>query len=107
MVPRRWVNFQCRGVLLICITVWQGPSALAVGTGRGCLDIFTLVYHFSFLSPSPLETAQYRLKYCLKGPVSPKQSIIQSIQCRHYNKKLGAIPHEKILPTGTAMGPLI
>ena len=48
-----------------------------VGAGAGCLDIFTLVYHFSFLSPSLWETAQYRLnqyrlKYCLKGPVSPK-----------------------------------
>ena len=62
---------QCRGVLLIWITVRQGPTALAVGAG--CLEIFTLVYHFSFLSPSFWETARYRLKYCLKGPLSPKQ----------------------------------
>ena len=34
-----WVNFQCRGVLLIWITVGQGPTALAVGAGEGCLDI--------------------------------------------------------------------
>ena len=26
-----WVNFQCRGVLLIWIRVGQGPTALAVG----------------------------------------------------------------------------
>ena len=26
------------------ITVGQGPIALAVGAGRGCLDIFTLIY---------------------------------------------------------------
>ena len=39
-----------------------------IGAGGGCLDIFTLIYHFSFLSPSPWETARYRLKYCLKGP---------------------------------------
>ena len=26
--------------------------ALAVGTGRGCLDIFSLIYLFSCLSPS-------------------------------------------------------
>ena len=32
--------------------VGQGPTALAVGAGGGCLDIFSLVYHFSFLSPS-------------------------------------------------------
>ena len=68
-----WVNFQCRGVLLIWIRVGQGPTALAVGAGGGCLDIFSLVYHFSFLSPSLWETARYRLKYCLKGPLSPKQ----------------------------------
>ena len=73
VVQRYWVNFQCRGVLLIWITVEQGPTALAVGAGGGCLDIFTLVYHFSFLSPSLWETARYRLKYCLKGPLSPKQ----------------------------------
>ena len=63
-----WVNFQCRGVLLIWVRVGQGPTALAVGAGGGCLDIFTLVYHFSILSPSLWETARYRLKYCLKGP---------------------------------------
>ena len=46
---------------------------LAVGAGGGCLDIFYLIFHFSLLSPSLLETARYRLKYCLKGPLSPKQ----------------------------------
>ena len=77
MVRRCWVNFQCRGVLLIWITVGQGPIVLAVGAGGGCLDIFSLMYHFSFLSPSLWETAQYRLKYCLKGPLSPKQPTNQ------------------------------
>ena len=77
MVRRCWVNFQCRGVLLIWITVGQGPTALAVSAGGGCLDIFTLIYHFSFLSPSLWETARYRLKYCLKGPLSPKQPTNQ------------------------------
>ena len=42
MVRRCWVNFQCRGVLLISIIVGQGPIALAVGAGGGCLDIFLL-----------------------------------------------------------------
>ena len=41
-----WVNFQCRGVLLI--RVGQGPTALAVGAGGGCLDIFSLIYPSSF-----------------------------------------------------------
>ena len=41
-------------------TIWmivgQGPIALAVGAGGGCLDIFTLLYPFS-LSTSLWETA--------------------------------------------------
>ena len=71
-----WVSFQCRGVLLIWIMVGQGPSALAVGAGGGCLDIF---FHSSIISLFflPLwETARYRpyrLKYCLKAPLNPKQ----------------------------------
>ena len=72
MVRWCWVNFQCRGVLLIWIRVGQWPTALAVGAGGGCLDIFSLVYCFSSLSPSLWETARYRLKYCLKGPLNPK-----------------------------------
>ena len=73
-----WVNFQCRGVLLIWIIVGQGPIALAIGAGGGCLDIFSLIYHFSFLSPSLWETARYRLKYCLKGPLNPEQPTNQT-----------------------------
>ena len=60
------------------ITVGQGPAALAVGEGGGCLDIFTLIYHFSPLSPSLWETARYRLKYCLKEPLKPKQPTNRS-----------------------------
>ena len=62
-------------------TIWmivgQGPTALAVGAGRGCLDIFTLIYLVSPLFPSLWETARYRLKYCLKGPLNPKQPTNQ------------------------------
>ena len=78
-------------------TVWmiigQGPPALAVGAGGGCLDIFTLIsylwettrYRLKYClkgslsqkqptnRPSPWETARYRLKYCLKGSLSQKQ----------------------------------
>ena len=61
----------------IWIIVGQGPTALAVGAGGGCLDIFTLIYPFSPLSPSLWETARYRLKYCLKGPLNPKQPTNQ------------------------------
>ena len=62
----------------IWITVGQGPTALAVGAGGGCLDIFTLIYPFFLLSPSLRETARYRMKYCLKGPLSPKTTNNQS-----------------------------
>ena len=51
-------------------TVWmiggQGPIALAVGAGGGCLEFFTFRYLFSPLSHSLWETVRYRLKYCLK-----------------------------------------
>ena len=78
MVRWCWVNFQCPGVLLIWIRVGQGSTALAVGAGESCLDIFTLIYHFSFLSTSLWETARQRLNYCLKGLLSPKQPTIKS-----------------------------
>ena len=62
----------------------QWLIALAVGAGRGCLDIFSLICLFSFLSPSLWETARYRLKYCLKGPLNPKQPTNQSsVACRN------------------------
>ena len=51
MVRKRWVNFQCRGVLLIWIIVGQGPIALAVGAGGGCLDIFSLFIFSLFFLP--------------------------------------------------------
>ena len=57
----------------IWITIGQGPTALAVGAGKGCLDIFTLIYPFSHFSLSLWETVRYRLKYCLKGPLNTKQ----------------------------------
>ena len=61
----------------ISITVGQGPTALAVGAGGGCMDIFTLICPFSPLSPSVWETARYRLKYCLKGPLNQRQPTNQ------------------------------
>ena len=48
----------------IWIIVGQGLTAFVVGAG--CLDIFLS----SILSPSLWETARYRLKYCLKGPLT-------------------------------------
>ena len=85
--PRHWRGWSGGAMVLgklpvpgrpsICSTVGQGPTALAVGAGGGCLDIFTLIYPFSPLSPSLWETARYRLKYCLKGPLNPKQPTNQ------------------------------
>ena len=46
----------------ISIIVGQGPTALALGAGGGCLDVFTLIYFFSPLSTCLWETALYRLK---------------------------------------------
>ena len=60
------------GCPTMSITVGQGPTAHAEGADGGCLEIFTLLYHFFPLSPCLWETARYRLKYCLKGPLNPK-----------------------------------
>ena len=62
----------------IWINVGQGPVAFAVVAGWGGLDIFTLIYPFFPFSPSLWETARYRLKYCLKGPLNPNQPTNQS-----------------------------
>ena len=88
MVRWCWVNFQCRvpGRPTILITVGQAPTtALAVGAGGGCLDIFTLIYPFSPLSPSLCETARYRLKYWLKGPLNSTQPTKKSSAGTSYN----------------------
>ena len=69
----------------IWVIVWQVPTALAVGAGEGCLDIF--FSHLSFLSSLSLslwETARYRLKYCLKGPLAQNnQSTNQPTNLRY------------------------
>ena len=51
-----WVNFQCRGVLLILIIAGQGPTALTVGAGGGCSDIL-LSSIISFFSLSGRRSA--------------------------------------------------
>ena len=54
-VPGRPTNFE------------QEPTAPIVGAREGCLNIFTLVYHLSFLSPSLRET-----KLLSQGADKPK-----------------------------------
>ena len=56
----------------IWIIVGQGPAALVVVAGGVVWTILLSSILFSPLSPSLWETARYRLKYCLKGPLSPK-----------------------------------
>ena len=70
----RWCleNIQSRSVLLIWIIVGQGSIALAVGAG-GVVWTFFLSSIFSLFFLTLWETAKYRLKYCLKGPLNPKQ----------------------------------
>ena len=66
-----WVNFQCRGVLLIWVWVGQGSISLAVGAVGLFGHFFSCLSLLFFSSPSLCKTARYRLKYCLKGPLSP------------------------------------
>ena len=65
------------GLPTIWTNVGQGAIALSVGAGGGGLEIFTLIYPFFPLSPCLSETARYRLKYCLKWPLNPKQPTNQ------------------------------
>ena len=61
-------------------TIWmivgQGSIALAVGAG-GVVWTFLLSSIFSLLFLPLWEMARYRLKYCLKGPLNPKQPTNQ------------------------------
>ena len=69
----------------IWITVGQGPTALVVGAGGVVWTFLLSSILFSSLSPSLWETVRYRLKYCLKGPLNPKQPTNQMYM---YNRLL-------------------
>ena len=64
----------------IWITVGQGPTALVVGAVGVVWTFLLSSILFSPHSPSLWETVRYRLKYCLKGPLSPKQPTNQLIE---------------------------
>ena len=66
-------NLPVPGRPTILITVEQGPTALAVGADGVVWTFLLSSTLFSSLSPSLWETARYRLKYCLKGLLNPKQ----------------------------------
>ena len=81
-------TLQCRGVLRIWIRVGQGPTVLAVGAGGDCLDFFyRLSFHF-FFSLS-LETTRYRLKYCLKEPLSQNKQLTDQHDSIYHSNILG------------------
>ena len=68
----------------IWITVGQGPTALAVGAGGGCLDLFTLIYPFFPLSPSLWETLVGWLVGCFgfNGPLRQYFSLYRAVSQR-------------------------
>ena len=81
------------------ITVGQGPIALAVGAG-GVVWTFLLSSILSPLSPSLLETARYRLKYCLKGLLNPKPTNqpTNNLSLTYYYKSY-FVKHKRYLKT--------
>ena len=75
----RWslVNFQCRASYYLDDSRARAYCACS-RCGWGVVWTFLLSSILSFLSPSLWETARYRLKYCLKGPLNPKQPTNQN-----------------------------
>ena len=59
------------------VTVGQGPIALKVGAGGGCLDIIFLSSIVSLLFLPLWEIVRYRLEYCFKGPLNPNNQPIK------------------------------
>ena len=63
---------------LYCFNVKQGSALLAVVAGRNGLDTFSLICPVSLYLPCLWEASRFRLKYCLYGPLNPKQPTNQS-----------------------------
>ena len=72
-----WGNFQCRASYNLGDSRARAYCACS-RCGWGVVWTFVLSSILSSLSPSLWETARYRLKYCLKGPLNPKQPTSQS-----------------------------
>ena len=66
----------------IWIIVGQGPTALAAGAGGDCLDIFSLVFHFSFLTPSLWEVGWLVGCFGFNGPLRQYFSLYRAIPQR-------------------------
>ena len=63
----------------VWITVGQGPTALEVGAGGGCLDIFIHIYPFSPLSPSLWKTVGC---FWFNGPFRQYFSLYRAVSQR-------------------------
>ena len=68
-------KFLVPGLPTIRMIERQGPTALVVSAGAGCLDIFTILYFFS----------RDGLKYCLKGRLNSKQPTNKPIMAVLFN----------------------
>ena len=76
----------------IWMNVGQGPFVLAAGVGVSFFLHFYSPLSFSPLSASLWETARYRLKYCLRGPLNPKQPTNQlDIDCLSVHPCMGLL----------------
>ena len=67
-----WVNFQCRGVLLIWIRVGQGSIALAVGAGGELFGHFYSRLSFLFSSSLSLGDGPIQTEILSQRVVKPK-----------------------------------
>ena len=73
--------------------------------GWGLFGHFSLIYHFSFLSPALWQAARYRLKYCLKGPLSPKQPTNQrTLSMKYFMLKFAISGKCYIITYNTLLG---
>ena len=74
---------------------WARAYCACSRCGWGLFGHFSLVYHLSFLSPFLWKTARHRLKYCLKGPLSPKQPTNQPLVCSKTGSLLKGLVHNE------------
>ena len=84
MERRCWVNFHCRGVLIIWLIVGQGPIALAIGAGGGCLEIFFCHgsrSHYTEVSLATIAIAIQNAKHIsdstIQSPIMPNGIIVK------------------------------
>ena len=90
-----WVNFQCWGVLLIWIRVGQGPTALAVDAGGGCLEIFFSRLSFLFSFSLSLGDGRIYTEILSQRAVKPKTTNNQQPTNQNDEKIWIAVAHPR------------